>query len=222
LRSIHFLALLVLGALAVLPAGEAEGFSSDPWRSVRERVVAAARPAYLRWLGSLAPDRAREFGFRSLDEARQAEILLPIPYYVPDRSGDALTRGQIETLVESPSSTWLVPVAVEGRVVALVTMGTQASQEPEAIEFGKPWAANRLEAGFRRLEKDGRRRGADVRFIAFFSPNMDVLLVRPKGDRGWLWLELSGTAAGNAEVLDAAEIETRLARIRDAGLRDEP
>ena len=222
MRSVYLLAFAILGALWVLSAGDASGGQPELWRGVRERVLAAARPAYLQWLGDLAPDRAPAFGFRSMEEARRAELLLPIPFYIPDRARDALTRERIEVLVERPASTWLVPVAVDGRVVALVTMQAQAHQEPQAIEFGKAWAANRLEAGLRRLEEDGRRRGAEFRFIAFFSPNMDVLLVRPQGDRGWMWLELSGTTAGRADVLDPAQIETHLARMRDSGLREEP
>jgi hypothetical protein len=222
LPSIDLWFVIGLAVIAGLFAGRAAAAPAEPWGGVRERVLAAARPAYHRWLDSLAPERAPAFGFRSLAEARGASLLPPIPFYVPDRRGGALTRARIEALVESPSSTWLVPVAVEGRVVALVTLETRAGREPEVTEFGKAWAANRLEAGLERLEKQGKRRGEELRFVAFFSPTMDVLLARRRGDRRWSWLELSGTTSGKAEVLDAAAIETRLARIRETDLQEGP
>lgn len=201
-------------------AGSGGGRVPDPLQALRDRALAVARPAFSAWIGSLAPERMPAFGFPSPEEARRADLLPAIPLYRPRRSPDALTRREIEALLDSPPDTWLVPVEVGEHIVALVTVDVGPGRPPEAIEFGKPWAASRLDAGVRLLKERGAPRWEDLRFLGFHSPNVDLLLLR--SGRNWEWLELGGTTAGEALRMSPARIEELLAKIRDQPVQEVP
>lgn len=192
-----------------------------PLRDIRKRVLAAARPAFRRWLGSLPPERLTDFGFRTPGEADRATLLPPIPSYAPERSR-GLSRERIEATLESPPDSWLVPVSTGGEVVCLITVETAAGRPPEVVEFGKTWAARRLAAGLHSLGEVGDRQPGDLRFVAFVDPNVDLLLARRADGRGWRWLNLLGPTVAEALPLDLRQIDELLRRIQNTQPRDVP
>lgn len=201
-------ALLSLFAASAVLASEA------PFRDLRERVLAAAQPAFRGWIEGLPAERLADFGFRSSAEARQATLLRPIPSYAPDRF-KGVTRERVEAALESPPDAWLVPVAAGGEVVCLVTVETRPGRPPEAIEFGKTWAAQRLGAGLQ-----AARGMDDLRFLVFVNPNVDLLLVRRPDGHGWRWLNLLGANVGAAHPLESRQIDELLKKIQDTPLQE--
>ena len=214
LSCIALLALFAATATAVLA-------SEAPFRDLREQVLTAARPAFRGWIEGLPAERLADFGFRSPAEARQATLLRPIPSYAPDRSR-GVTRKRVETALESPPDAWLVPVATGGEVVCLITVETRPGRSPEVIELGKAWAARRLEAGLRSLRETGGLPWDDLRFVVFVNPNVDLLLVRRPGGKGWRWLNLLGSTASEAHSLESRQIDELLQRIQDTPPQEIP
>jgi hypothetical protein len=44
---------------------------------------------------------------------------------------------------------WRIPVAAGSRIVNIVSVDTPSGEEPQVVEFGKPWMAKSLDAAIR-------------------------------------------------------------------------
>ena len=183
---------------------------NDRISHARHRVEATAGPAFASWISEQPDESLKGFGFLSRAEAKLARVLTPLPYVTPRRA--RLTRKQIEGGLDQPPATWIVPVSVNSRVVCLVTV-EDANGKTRAVEYGKAWAANRLDAGIRALGSPPPERWSELRFVSFASPNVDLLLFRNTDSR-WSWWRLEGTESATTTRFTPHDIDMLLENIR--------
>jgi hypothetical protein len=188
----------------------------DPKRksmdSIRDSVLAVAEPALRSWLHSMSPERLEMYGWTN-DRLPHAKLLVPIPYYMPSRSEGDLERNRIEETLDELPLMWLVPVTDGTRIVSLIVVDTLENKPPKAVEFGKSFAANRLDAGIRALKELSTEQWRNLRVLRFFNPNIDLLIFRNR-DGVWRWFNLTGTYKGKAIELDADSITGILNKLR--------
>jgi len=182
--------------------------------SVRESVIAVAEPALRSWLNSMSLRDLDRYGWSS-NEVKRAKLLTPIPYYMPSRLENNLDRNRIEETLDQLPLTWLVPVTNGSRILSLITVETQEGKPPKAVEFGKSFTANRLDAGIRALKELSIEQWRNLRFLGFVSPTIDLLLFRNE-DGVWRWFNLTGTYEGKTTELDANSITRILNELRKA------
>jgi len=212
--------VLFLTAGALLMAAVSGEHTVDEERPARLEIARAqvyevASSAAQQWLASLRSGQPERFGFASAAELELAEIGCPIPLIMPRRGPD-LTRERVERELNELPSSWLVPVIVDGRIASLVVVSATAEGQLEAVEFGKPYRANRLSEGIAELgwpESDLWRR---IRLLAFYSPAVDVLVYQSAPER-WRWFNLSGIHEGQSSELGPEQV----ARLMES-LREEP
>ena len=174
---------------------------------VRREVERSAAPVFRSWLDSLGDAALPNFGFASRAEARSARLLMPIPYVLPPRK---LALRELETFLAEAPGVWLVPAAVGTRVVCLVSVNAAPGERVEAVEFGKTWAANRLDAGIRAAGSPPQEQWSGFRIVTFVSPRIELLAFRG-GDRKWKWWRLTGAEQASASPLSNRELTALLA-----------
>lgn len=199
-----------LALVLVVECVSGSAFPAGSGSSLREAVSAAAQAALLPWIESIPPDQLERFGFRSAEEAARASLLAPLPSYSPPRFDAEFSRSWIESKLDEPALSWLVPVAVEERIVGLIVVDTPPGDAPEVVELGKSFAANRLRTGIRQSAGVAWR---DLRFLSFAGPNTDLLLSR-QASGSWRWLNLEGTYEGTATELEDRRITELVESLR--------
>ena len=208
---------VVICVVAVLVMCDADGApggtrSKEPMLEARRAAESVAARGFRSWIESIPDESLAGFGFASRAEAASAEVLVPIPYLMPPRDRGPLNRRSIENDLDRAPVMWLVPVRVGQRIVALVTVESPPGEKPRAIEYGKPWAASRLDAGIRAAGSPLPALWTGFRFVAFASPRVDLLVFRG-ADRTWNWWRLTGTEPGSASRLSPADLSSLLAEI---------
>lgn len=181
------------------------------YNEFQQEILSVVEPELKTWLASIPPEMLDGFGFHSAEEKSRARLLDPIPFSTPLRSKDQLKKTKIEKSLEEKPISWLVPVAVDQRIVAVVVVDTVQGKEPTPVEFGKTYTANRLDAGIKALGWPTKEKWHDLRYLSFVSPNYDLLLCRK--ERSWVWLNLRGTLEGTAHKMSLGEINVLLEQL---------
>ena len=181
------------------------------YNQFQQQILSVVEPELKTWLASIPPEMLDGFGFHSAEEKSRASLLDPISFSTPLRSKDQLKKAKIEKALEEKAISWLVPVVVDQRIVAVVVVDTVQGKEPTPVEFGKTYTANRLDAGIRALGWPTKEKWHDLRYLSFVSPNYDLLLYRK--ERSWVWLNLRGTLDGTAHKMSLGEIEALLEQL---------
>lgn len=185
--------------------------SQDPLIHLRIQVKSVADSALPTWIHQIPIEQLHKYGFDSKEEAGRSKVQQPIPFFSPPRARDKLIRQEIESAVEGRPLTWIVPVALNGQIRCLLIIDALDGHLPEVVEFGKTFAANRLNAGIRALDLYGKDWGG-LRFLSFVDPTVDLLLFR-NVNKTWKWLRLLGTEEGRAIELGHNEITPLLASL---------
>ena len=193
--------------------------AATPDEAIRSNIVAAAKPAFESWVRDIPDDRFGDFGLQSREASAKARLLSPIPLHTPSRRSEDLNREKVEAVLSDLPALWLVPVELGGRVVCLVVMDTSDGGAPAPVEFGKSFAAARLDAGLRALGTSGSTRAEDLRFLSFVGPPMDLLLHRQPNGK-WRWINLLGIGAPRAEVLDRDGVSAVLDELKKTPVAD--
>lgn len=200
------LSLPIMVLLCCCGAGRLDAVD-DPTRDV---ISGVAESAFRAWIEAVPPQGLASFGFRSEEERDRARTLPPIPFVTPRRDS---SREQVESELHARPVTWMVPVAVDRRVACLVMVEDPEGEAPRAVELGKTFAANRLDAALRWLGWPPEERWRDLRFLSFVSPNLDLLLIEEPGG-SWRWLNLHGTVEPEAVEIEDEEIADLLEIVR--------
>lgn len=208
-----WLVLHFSGTQQLLAAQAAERRHMEQSNSPNE-VLNIAKPAFHQWLSGLPDDRITDFGFRNPGEAGNAQLMMPVPAFFPIRKPESLERSWIEDATSVAPHKWIVPVAVGERIVCLVVIDRKEKGELVASEFGKTYAANRLDAGYRLLGWPSKSIPADMRFISFFDPVYELLLAKA-ADEGWVWINLTGTTSASAQIMNSADIQKVLGTLHE-------
>jgi len=192
-------------------------FSSEPTvgsdSPSPKAVTAAAQAALGPWIESIPTDQLERYGFGSAEEAARASLLEPLPSYSPSRFADDFSRSWIESQLDEPALSWLVPVAVDRKIVCMIVVDTPVGGQPQAVEFGKSFAANRLSAGLRLLGGADHVAWRELRFLSYLGPNVDLLLLR-EASGTWRWLNLEGTFEGSATEIGELGISELIEMLR--------
>lgn len=179
----------------------------------RDAVHRAARQALPDFLKKIPRERIKEYGFRDEAQFAQASVQTPFPLHMPARNPDALTRQAVEKIMSEQPASWLAPVVLGNRVVALINVDKGKTGEIEVTGFGSTFRAGRIAAG---LHAAGRRepgQWSGVELVAFYEPHRELLLTRARGGR-WQWFALDGIDEGRAARLSDAGIQAFLDDVR--------
>lgn len=189
--------------------GKTPSMGQDDLQRIREEVAKVGDTSLRYWLGEIPKGDLKRYGFSSGEEALLAKTLTPIPYYTPSREREKLKREYIEKQLEKPPPSWLIPVAVEQRIVCLIMVDAPTGKQPEAVEFGKTFAANRLDAAIRTLKLPGEAEWRQLRFLSFVEPPVDILI---SGDQNGnlRWFNLLGTSEPEVSELRPEDISNVL------------
>jgi hypothetical protein len=174
----------------------------------RADVMAEATRALPTWLASVTPDRLQEFGFASASDTARARALMAIPLRTPART---LSRQELEATLHQPSPLWIVPIAVGSRIACLMILDTNSGR-PQVAEFGKTFAAQRLDAAIRLLAP-ARVDLSRAVMLSYVSPVTDLLLVDTGAGR-WRWFNLTGTTDAKASEMTPDDVTQQLERLR--------
>lgn len=181
--------------------------------ALREAVHDVASAALGPWIESIPTQDLERYGFRSAEEAARASLLEPLPMYSPSRRYSDFGRSWIESVLDEPATSWLVPVSVNRGIVCLIVVDAPRGGPLEAVEFGKSFSANRLSAGLRLLGGAESVAWGELRFLSFVGPNVDLLLLR-EAPGTWRWLRLEGTYEATAAELAEPGVSELLATLR--------
>lgn len=181
---------------------------------LREEVADVAASALPVYLAKISKERISEFGFQSPEELPKAILLPPIPLFMPVRKVDLLNRGYVEKSLGERPITWIIPISVGGRIACLIHIDSINGKKPEAVMFGDNYRAKRLESGLRLFGWPHFSRWQDLRFLSFYEPTVDLLLVQEGSDQ-WRWLNLKGTLNATPIPLDANGVGELLGIIKN-------
>jgi hypothetical protein len=131
---------------------------------------------------------------------------------MPFRTRKQLEIRSIENDMKQPPSLWAVPIAVDTRIVCLVVVETPKGKSPEAIEFGKSYAANRINAAIHHLNWPNQEEWKKLRYLSFVEPVVDLMLYYDSSGK-WHWLNLLGTVEGQAMELSPQEVKNLLSSL---------
>ena len=197
-------------ALTIQPAGT----NFDPFKQLREEVANIAASALPVYLAKIPKERISDFGFQSPEELPKAILLPPISLSVPVRKAALLNRIHVEKSLAERPITWIIPISVGERIACLIHIDSIDGKKPEAVMFGDNYRAKRLESGLRLFGWPNFSRWQDLRFLSFYEPTVDLLLVQ-EGSGQWSWLNLKGTLNANPIPLDANGIDELIGIIKN-------
>lgn len=186
----------------------------DTFKQLRKEVADIAASALPAYLAKISKERINDFGFQSLEELQKAILLPPIPLFVPARKVDLLSRDYIEKSLGERPITWIVPIGVGERIACLIHVDSIDGKQPKAVMFGDNYRAKRLESGLRLLGWPNVNSWQSLRFLSFYEPTVDLLLVQ-ESDSQWKWFNLKGTLNATPISLHANEIDELLDMIKN-------
>lgn len=179
-----------------------------------EAVITEARKALPAWVARATPAQLGELGLGTAGAIERAIALPPIPLLYPSVDRSALTRSSLEAAVATgPVPLWMVPVAVDGSAVCALIVASERDHPVRVTEFGRPFAARRLQAGLTALGLSAPDTWPPLHLVSFVAPTIDVLLAQAP-DGTWRWVNLTGTTTPTAAVLDTAGVEALIDRLR--------
>jgi hypothetical protein len=143
--------------------------------SAQEEELKAAREFALGAINGyienvLTAKNIANFNFRSMEEARQADVGLPLKVMYVSLEGlkDYDGRQQFDTLLKDPGTLWF-PVTVGGKIRSKIEIGYR-NGEWIAGEFGGVRTVREIDAVSHRIDEIGREAGIEDDF--------DVMLVK--------------------------------------------
>lgn len=205
---------LFFAGILLASLGPSGSVLAGPNSGDMKALIEAAEPAFRAWIASVPDERLPSFGFETRPQAREARLLSPIRQLFPARDASSLQRGALEGPITKGPAKWVFPVAVADRIVCLVVVRDEPGQKPVATEFGKTYAANRLNAAYRLLGWSLDEGDKEARLISFFNPVYELLLARVSG-LDWTWVNLSGTTVPDAAALTDEDIDRILSSLSD-------
>ena len=197
--------LLIVPFIVLLTLSSVSGPLKASESSTPNKILEATEPAFRKWLANIPDHRITDYGFHSQQEMNNAKLLMPIPALFPVRGTKALTKLSVEETTWAMQRKWIAPVTVGERIVCMVVVNHEEGKEPIAAEFGKTYAANRLDAGYRLLGWPRKSTITEMRLISFFSPVYEILLGKD-ANKGWIWVNLTGTTNADAQIMSKEDI----------------
>ena len=189
--------------------------------SMTQEIKTVADREFVKWIATIPEDQIQDYGFANRQEVNEAKILEPLPSFIPARNEKSLTPEKIEQELSDSPQRWHVPVTTNNKIVCLVTVKLTEKKEPTAVAFGKAFAANRLDAGYRLLGWPTQDIFNNLALLSFYDPVYAILM--HKDDTGkWEWVNLTGTQQGKAQIMSSSDIADLLKSLKESQTRIPP